>query len=155
MKRISRLIAVAGALTFVVSGALSAAGKSSTAPPAQRAAVAHPSNPANPKPAEQHDSFRGIATNLGISSGDLESAYQAAKQANPKLTRGQFVAANMVAHNLGSKNPAITTPAILSGVQSGKSLGATLQGLGLSQQEAEDAERQAKRDAVTAQRATS
>jgi len=153
MKRISRLIAVVGALTFVVSGALSAQGKSSTARPAQHTAVAHPSNPANPKPAEQHDSFRGIATKLGMSSGELESAYQTAKQANPKLTHGQFVAANMVAHNLGSKNPAITTPAILSGLQSGKSLGQTLTGLGLSEKEADAAERQAKRDAAAAQRA--
>jgi len=119
MKRISRLIAVVGALTFVVSGALSAQGKSSAGRPAQHTAVAHPANPSNAKPAEQHDSFRGIATKLGMTSGELESAYQTAKQANPKLTHGQFVAANMVAHNLGSKNPAITTPAILSGLQSG------------------------------------
>src|SRR5438093_1062886 len=153
MKRISRLIAVVGALTFVVSGALSAQGKSSAGRPAQHTAVAHPANPSNAKPAEQHDSFRGIATKLGMSSGELESAYQTAKQANPKLTHGQFVAANMVAHNLGSKNPAITTPAILSGLQSNKSLGQTLTGLGLSEKEADDAERQAQRDAAAAQRA--
>src|SRR6266702_2132573 len=148
MKRISRLIAVAGALTFVVSGALSAQGKSSAGRPAQHTAVAHPANPSNAKPAEQHDSFRGIATKLGMTSGELESAYQTAKQANPKLTHGQFVAANMVAHNRGSK-----TPAILNGLQSGKSLGQTLTGLGLSEKEADAAERQAKRDAAAAQRA--
>ena len=152
MKRISRFIAVAGALAFAIAGTLSAQGKSAAARPAQHAAMAHPSN-AQPKPAEQHDSFRGIAAKLGTPSDALENSYQAAKQANPKLTRGQFVSANMVAHNLGSTNPAITTQAILNGLQSGKSLGQTLQALGLSEKEADAAERQAKRDAAAAQRA--
>ena len=67
--------------------------------------------------------------------------------------RGQFVAANVVAQNLSSKNPAITTQAILSGLQSGKSIGQTLQSLGLSSKEAHDAQRQADRDAKSAQRA--
>src|SRR5439155_1386164 len=140
MKRISRLIAVAGALTFAITGILSAQGRSAATRPAHPTVMAHPMN-AQPSPSEQRDFFHGIATKLGTTSDALESSYQAAKQANPKLTRGQFVSANMVAHNLGSKHPAITTQAILSGLQSGKSLGATLQGLGLSQQEAEDAER--------------
>ena len=69
------------------------------------------------------------------------------------MTNDQFVSANMVAHNLSAKLPAITTQAILSGLQSGKSMGQTLQGLGLSAKDAEDAERQAKRDAAAAQRA--
>jgi len=82
----------------------------------------------------------------------LETAFETARQANPKLTRGQFVAASMLAHNLGSKNSEITTQAILSGLQSGKGIGQTLQGLGLSAKDAEDAERQARRDAAAAQR---
>ena len=60
----------------------------------------------------------------------------------------------MVAHNLSSKNPAITTQAILTGLQGGKSIGQTLEGLGLSATDAENAERQAKRDAAASQRAT-
>ncbi len=75
----------------------------------------------------------------------LETAFETARQANPKLTRGQFVAASM-------KNSEITTQAILSGLQSGKGIGQTLQGLGLSAKDAEDAERQARRDAAAAQR---
>jgi len=39
----------------------------------------------------------------------------------------------------------------LSGLQSGKSFGETLKGLGLSDQEAKDAENQARRDAARAQ----
>jgi hypothetical protein len=57
----------------------------------------------------------------------------------------------MIAHNLGAKNPSITTSAILSGLQSGKSVGQTLQGLGLSADQAADAEKQARRDAAAAQ----
>jgi len=92
-------------------------------------------------------SFRGVAAKLNTTPDVLESAYQTAKQANAKLTRGQFVSANMVAHNLSEKNPSITTQAILDGLKSGKSLGQTLQGLGLSATQATEAERQAGQDA--------
>jgi len=146
-------IALATGLMLGVAAALSAQGKAAPAGPARHAAMSKPSTtkPEQPKPAE-HSSFRGIATKLGTTPDALESAYQTARQANPKLTRGQFVSANMVAHNLGSKNPAITTQAILNGLGSGKSLGATLKSLGLSDKEADAAERQAKRDAAAAQR---
>jgi len=101
------------------------------------------------KPKTPHD-FRGIAAKLNTTPDALESAYQTAKQANPKLTHGQFVAANMLANNLGSKNPSITTQAILDGLQSGKSIGQTLQSLGLSAKDAKEAERAAARDAKEA-----
>src|SRR5258706_7340162 len=61
-------------------------------------------------------SFRGVAAKLNTTPEALESAYQTAKQGNAKLTRGQFVSANMVAHNLAEKNPSITTQAILDGL---------------------------------------
>jgi hypothetical protein len=93
------------------------------------------------------DTFQGIAKKLNTTQDALESAYQAALQANPKLTRGQFVAANMLAHNLGSKNPAITTDAILAGLKSGKSIGQTLQSLGMSEKEAKEAEQAADQEA--------
>lgn len=157
MKAISQTkirIALATGLMLGAAGVLSAQGKAPTAGPARRTAMSKPATtqPEQPKPAE-HSSFRGVATKLGTTPDALESAYQTAKQANPKLTRGQFVSANMVAHNLGSKNPAITTQAILNGLASGKSLGATLKSLGLSDKDADAAERQAKRDAAAAQRA--
>jgi hypothetical protein len=101
--------------------------------------------------AEQTKSFNGIATKLGTTGTALQQAYDAAKAANPKLTRGQFIAANMLAHNLGEKNPAITTEAILDGLKSGKSIGQTLQGLGLSEKDATDAEHAAVKDAAKAQ----
>ena len=147
-------IRVATILMLGAAGALSAQGKPATRP-AHQTQMSRPTNakPEAAKPAE-HSSFSGIANKLGTTPDALESAYTAAKQANPKLTRGQFVSANVVAHNLGSKNSAITTDAILNGLKSGKSLGQTLQGFGLSAKEAEDAERQARRDAAAAQRAS-
>lgn len=88
-------------------------------------------------------SFRGIASKLNTTPDALESAYKDALAANPKLTRGQFVAANVLAQNLGSKNSSITTQAILDGLKSGKSIGKTLQDLGLSQTEATKAQKDA------------
>lgn len=117
-------------------------------PKSGHAAASQP--PTGPETSKDHEAFRGIATKLNTTPEALESAYQAAKAANPELTHGQFVAANMVAHNLGEKNPAITTEALLDGLKSGTSIGKTLQSLGLSAKEAKEAERQADRDAKTA-----
>src|SRR5258708_6724822 len=77
--------------------------------------------PSTAAPKSNSDSFKGIAAKLGTTPDALQTAYEAAKQANPKLSRGNFVAANMVAHNLGTKNPAIPTQPIFTGFQSGKS----------------------------------
>ncbi len=85
-------------------------------------------------------SFRGIAEKLNTTPQALQSAYQAALAANPKLTRGQFIAANVLAHNLGTKDPNITTQAILDGLKSGKSIGQTLHSLGLSDKDADQAQ---------------
>jgi len=147
-------IAVAASLTLGAASAVRAQGKPTTTHvrPMSHPSNAKPSTPSNVAPKNSSDSFKGIAAKLGTTPDALQSAYEAAKQANPKLSRGQFVSANMVAHNLSSKNPAITTQAILSGLQSGKSMGQTLQGLGLSAKDAEAAEHQARRDAAEAQR---
>src|SRR5258705_7517655 len=147
-------IAVAASLTLGAASAVRAQGKPATrVQPMSRPSTMKPPMPATAAPKTNSDAFKGIAAKLGSTPDALQSSYEAAKQANPKLSRGQFVSANMVAHNLSSKHPAITTQAILSGLQSGKSIGQTLQGLGLSAKDAEDAERQARRDAAEAQRA--
>jgi len=124
--------------------------------PAQTPRSHRAGNPSAMAPtAKARDSFKGIAAKLGMSPADLESAYLAAKQANPNLKRGQFVAANMLARNLSEKNPSITTQAILDGLKSGKSIGQTLQGLGLSAADARQAQRQADRDAKEAEKQAS
>jgi hypothetical protein len=101
--------------------------------------------------AEHLNSFRGIAAKLGTTPAALQTAYEQAKAANPKLTRGQFIAANMLGHNLSDKG--ITTDKILAGLASGKSIGQTLHSLGLSDQQAKDAERAADRDVREADKA--
>ena len=89
--------------------------------------------------------LEGIAHRLNTTPDQLRSQYQAALASNPNLKFGQFVAANLVANNLNAAHPNITTAAILSGLSSGKSLGETLQSLGLSADEAKDAERAARK----------
>ncbi len=100
-------------------------------------------------------SFRGISSKLNTTPEALETAYKTAVAANPKLTRGQFIAANVLAQNLGSKDPSITTQAILDGLKSGKSIGKTLQGLGLSAKDADKAQDEANSEIRRAGRTSS
>src|SRR5690348_2787054 len=101
--------------------------------------------------AEQLHSFRGIAAKLNTTPQALETAYEQARSTNPKLTHGQFTAANMLGQNLSAKG--ITTDQILAGLASGKSIGKTLQSLGLSDKEAKQAEQAADRDVKEANKA--
>jgi hypothetical protein len=87
--------------------------------------------------------FRGIAAKLSTTPEALANAFDRARVANPKLSRGNFIAANVLADNLGARRPNITTEAILSGLRSGRSIGQTLQSLGLSAAEAKQARRAA------------
>jgi hypothetical protein len=85
-------------------------------------------------------SFNGVAKQLGTTPEALDQAYKAASQANPKLTRGQFIAANMVSKNLSDKYPSVTVQALLDGLAGGKSIGQSLHGLGVPSDEANKAE---------------
>ena len=137
---------LAGGLALAMAG-VAAAQKPATPPAHAKATHATNGHMTANHTAKATNSFPlGVANKLGMTADALESAYQAAKDANPKLTRGRFISANMVAHNLGDKNPAITTQAILDGLKSGKSLGQTLKGLGLSDAQVKEAEQQADRD---------
>lgn len=88
----------------------------------------------------------GIARTLHTSANDLRSGYQAALVTNPNLKFGHFVAATRLAQNLGSRRPGVTRGAILAGLASGRSLGQTLQDLGLSEREANEARKRADRE---------
>jgi hypothetical protein len=88
--------------------------------------------------------YRGLSRKLGTTPEQMRAAYQAALLQNPDLTYGQFVAANVIADNLSSRFPAITSSAILSGLANGDSIGGTLKDLGLSKQQAKDAQRNAE-----------
>jgi len=88
----------------------------------------------------------GIARTLHTNANDLRSGYQTALATNPNLKFGQFVSATRVSQNLRSRHPAITRTAILNGLASGRSLGQTLQDLGLSERGANEAKRRADRE---------
>jgi len=88
----------------------------------------------------------GVANALHINANALRAGYQSALLNNPNLTFGQFVAATRLAHNLGANHPNITRDAILAGLANGKSIGQTLQNLGLSSREAKDAKKRAEKE---------
>jgi hypothetical protein len=88
----------------------------------------------------------GVANTLHTNANDLRAGYQAALVTNPNLKFGQYVAATRLAQNLGGRFPAVTQSAILAGLASGKSIGQTLQDLGLSSHEANEAKKQADRE---------
>jgi hypothetical protein len=92
---------------------------------------------------EDLEDHPGVTRALHTNANDLRSGYQAALATNPDLTFGNYVAATRLSQNLGSRFPNITRDAILSGLASGRSLGQTLQDLGLSEREAKDARKRA------------
>jgi hypothetical protein len=85
----------------------------------------------------------GLPRALHTNANDLRAGYQAALATNPDLKFGNYVSATRLAQNLGRRFPNITRDAILSGLASGRSLGQTLQDLGLSEREAKDARKRA------------
>ena len=94
----------------------------------------------------------GLPHALHTNANDLRSGYQAALANNPDLKFGNYVAATRLSQNLGRRFPNITRDAILSGLASGRSLGGTLQDLGLSSDEAKDARKQAEADIKAARK---
>jgi len=87
-----------------------------------------------------------MARNLKLNANDLRAGYQTALLTNPELKFGHYVSATRVSQNLASRHPNITRDAILGGLASGRSLGQTLQDLGLSDREANDVRRRAERE---------
>jgi hypothetical protein len=90
--------------------------------------------------------FRGVAKKLDTTPDELRSAFDLARQTNPDLKFGQFVAANVIADNLSATHPEITSDAILLGLANGDSIGKTLRNLGLGEDDAKDVQKQAKKE---------
>src|SRR5215216_5727602 len=89
---------------------------------------------------------------LHTNANDLRSGYQAALATNPDLTFGNYVAATRLSQNLNSRFPNVTRDAILSGLASGRSIGQTLQDLGLNEREAKDARKRADAEIKSARK---
>ena len=88
--------------------------------------------------------FRGLSRKLGTTPKEMRARYEAALLADPDLNYGQFVAAHMVADNLGRRYPRVTSAAILAGLANGDSLGQTLQNLRVPKGEARLIQRDAE-----------
>ena len=87
-----------------------------------------------------------MAARLQTTANDLRSGYQAALRTNPDLPFGHYVAATRLGMNLRRGHPNITRDAILAGLADGRSIGQTLQDLGMSKKEAEAAKKKAERE---------
>ena len=88
----------------------------------------------------------GVPRALHTNANDLRAGYQAALANNPDLSFGNYVSATRLSQNLGSRNPNITRTAILDGLASGRSLGQTLQDLGLNERDSKDARKRVDRE---------
>jgi len=94
----------------------------------------------------------GVPTALHTNANDLRAGYQSALATNPDLTFGNYVSATRLGQNLNRRFPNVTRDAILSGLASGRSLGQTLQDLGLSNDESKDARKQAEAELKAARK---
>lgn len=83
----------------------------------------------------------GLPRALKTNANDLRAGYQAALARDPDLSFGNYVAATRLSQNLGDRHPGITRDAILNGLASGRSMGRTLQDLGMSERDSRDARR--------------
>ena len=93
-----------------------------------------------------------MAKRLKTTANDLRSGYQTALLSNPDLNFGHYVAATRLGTNLGRRHPGITRDAILGQLAQGSSIGRSLQNLGLSEREANDARKQAEQEIKEARR---
>lgn len=94
----------------------------------------------------------GLSRALHTNANDLRSGYQAALATNPDLTFGNYVSATRLGQNLNGRYAGVTRDSILAGLASGRSLGRTLQDLGLSEREAKDARKRADAEIKAARR---
>ena len=94
----------------------------------------------------------GMPRALHTNANDLRDGYQAALATNPDLKFGNYVSATRLGQNLNRRFPNITRDSILGGLSSGRSLGQTLQDLGLSDRESKDARKQAEAEIKAARK---
>ncbi len=99
--------------------------------------------PAKARARDEHR-FGGLASRLGTTPQALADAFEAARQQDPLLKHKDFMAANVLAHNLSGAHPKVTTAALLAGLKAGKTLRQALVGLGLNADDAKVAEKAAK-----------
>lgn len=89
--------------------------------------------------------FRGIARRFDTTPEEMRERFLEANKANPDLNFGRFVAANVIADNLGQRYPNVTTEAILDRMAQGDSLGQALRMLGVGEVDVKEAPKAADR----------
>ena len=94
----------------------------------------------------------GLTRALHTNANDLRAGYQTALATNPDLTFGNYVSATRLGQNLNGRFPSVTRDAILDGLASGRSLGQTLQDLGLNSDESKQARKQAEAEIKAARK---
>jgi hypothetical protein len=94
----------------------------------------------------------GLPRALHTNANDLRAGYQTALATNPDLTFGNYVSATRLGQNLNRRFPGVTRDAILDGLASGRSLGQTLQDLGLNSDESKQARKQAEAEIKAARK---
>ncbi|HEU4834510.1 MAG TPA: hypothetical protein VFS90_08855 [Pyrinomonadaceae bacterium] len=94
----------------------------------------------------------GVPRALHTNANDLRAGYQSALATNPDLTFGNYVSATRLGQNLNRRFPNVTRDAILGGLASGRSLGQTLQDLGLNSDESKAARKQAEAEIKAARK---
>ena len=94
----------------------------------------------------------GVPRALHTNANDLRAGYQSALATNPDLTFGNYVSATRLGQNLNRRFPNVTRDAILGGLASGRSLGQTLQDLGLSNDESKQARKQTEAELKAARK---
>ena len=94
----------------------------------------------------------GLPRALHTNANDLRAGYQTALATNPDLTFGNYVSATRLGQNLNRRFPNVTRDAILGGLASGRSLGQTLQDLGLNSDESKQARKQAEAEIKAARK---
>ncbi|HEX8734338.1 MAG TPA: hypothetical protein VF721_03380 [Pyrinomonadaceae bacterium] len=89
----------------------------------------------------QNNRYNGLARQTGMSSASLQKWFEAERLANPNLTFGQFVAANMIARH----HDGVSAQRILDGLQSGDSIGQTLHNAGLNERQVREERKRLKK----------
>ncbi len=120
--------------------------------------AAHPAAKPHVTPEERErekdtKAFRGVASRLSMTPEAMDDAFEAAHRANHRLTRGEFVMANVLAHDLGSQHANITTQAILDQLKNRNNMGRALRNLGLTNQQVKAAEKAADGEVKQANKA--
>jgi hypothetical protein len=90
--------------------------------------------------------YDALGRKLNMSGESVRDWYEREKQLNPDLTYGNFVAANMIARNHGSRYPNLTTEAILRRMRDGESLGQAMKNLGVNDRDIKQEKKRIKKE---------